>query len=98
MAQVKLSPETKSKISEHFNQHWAEPRICPICKSTRWHLQPGELFRPLEERSGEGQAPGFASGEGAIPTIQAVCGKCFYVHTFLLAPIVGGEEAKDLRS
>lgn len=85
-----LSPETNASVRDHLKKHWKEPRLCPICESTNWHIQPGELIRPIAEFS-RNETPMFIPGDGTIPTVQIMCDTCFYVHTFLLMPIIQGE-------
>ncbi len=91
MSETLFSPETSRKILEHLNKRWKHPRNCPICQSADWHVQPGELIQPIQE-SQTPNGPTFYPGSGTIPTIQAMCTICFYVHTFLLIPIINGEE------
>lgn len=94
MSKVVLSLETKSKISNHIKRHWKQPRECPICKSTNWYIQPGGLFQPIQEVfTLDDRKTNFIATDGSIPTIQALCNTCFYVHTFLLMPILDAQGA-----
>ena len=90
ISEVVLNPETSQRISEHLKKHWKEPRICPICKSADWYVQSGDLIMPIREIMGIAGSY-FGTGPATIPTIQAMCTVCFYVHTFLLMPILNGE-------
>lgn len=90
MSMKRLTQDTKIKVIQHLKKYWKEPRTCPICQSTSWHVQPGGLIQPITEAEGGGT---FLPGEETIPTIQAMCKKCFFVHTFLLMPILGREAA-----
>lgn len=93
MSKIDLSPGTKRKIVAHLKEHWPEPRHCPICRNTSWYLQPGDLIRPIKELVGPDRRPFFVTpAEETIPTIQALCETCFYVHTFFLMPILGEGE------
>lgn len=83
---IALSTDVKKKVLSHIEKHWTI-RECPICRSSKWHLQPGGIIHPIAETGTGGL---FVQTTDETPTIQALCLTCFFVHTFLLMPIING--------